>query len=953
MYTKKKRFLHSKYSSLLICLFFVYTHLSANNHRFPQNQPQDSTETYSIQILWETSNALNNTKQYDKVLTYLDTHLKYVQPKNEKDSLDVADLYYNQFEANYYTGKYLESIKSTEKGLPYCERSTSDRGIHIKAVFYYKRAYGESRLNFAKRAKLSMKTALEYLTDTYEDDLDYLVDAYVFLSSQSAYHGNFPDAKRYIRLAHKTYQKHKDFLDKARPDRYEIVLAYREAYLYYQLAETPQDSLELVKVVKKLDALHDSPKFNASEQVYYTTALNHVGDWYVSHKHDSLITVKDLEVGSFYLDKSIDLVKNKNYVGNISTFNFNKCKALTFANKLPEAEALIMELLGSITETDYRRPFFLAQKALINAKLNRKEKALRIFHEVIEKIHSDNTTLAKDYSNFNPSKTYGEARLIQRVTEKLEKFYKDDPAVQEIIPKLYRIAFIQFENSYARTKFNPNQNEVLRRILHGSLIAKKAQEDSISISVANLLSRSETIMNQMTWQRFYQNRFTNKLPQLDSLKFRNLNLRTLLTAARKENNIRTVDSIQELINDHQIYTNKKFPNLELLSSKKFDIETLQKSLQDNELVIKYIILNAEVAIFSITSDTIQWELRPWRSEEIALEEALINSIRNRKYDRKVAAILAEKLLPHIDENYTKIIINPDGELYRIPFEILQKKDQFLTEHHEIRYTSNLRFIHLDNATKISDKGVLAIYAPTYPRTETAVATRDNTNASFLEGAKKEAEIISKLFPSKTYIGKNISKNYFLETAPQAGILHLAMHAEINTTEPGLSRLLFNKTTQMDDDLYLEELYALQLKADLAVLSACNTGLGKESAARNLESFQRAFTFSGVPATIVSLWEVPDQSTTEIMGSFYANLKDGNTKSEALQIAKLNYLNKHKGTKLAEPYYWTGFILYGDESVVRITSGSNTIWYVLVGLLICFSIFLCIRFTSKKQAPKPN
>ncbi|AXG70008.1 CHAT domain protein [Kordia sp. SMS9] len=935
-----KPYLFSKVRiSCILCVLFFCTGLKAKSFTFQKVQQQDTLVKPTITFLWGKSNALVNTKQYDTLLAYLDKHLKNVQPKTEADSLNMADLYYNQHQAHYNQKNYLESVKSANVGLTFCKNNNSQRGRHTTGVLYYKRAYGESGLNFAKRAKLSMKTALKYLTDTNDKNLDYLVDAYVFLSSQASYHGNLEAAKRYIRLAHTTYDKHREFLDKVRKDRYEIVLAYREAYLLYKQGKSQEDSLALMNVVKELDQLRNSPKFNKHEQIYYTTSMNHVGDWYISHIHDSLLSPKDLQTGSYYLDKSIDLVENEDFKGDLITFKYNKCKALTYGNELPKAEKLIVALLDSMSENDYRRSFFLAQKALIKAKRKQKESALQIFHTVIEKIHSDTTVLAKDYSNFKPSKTYGETRLIRRVAEKLEKFYRDDPVVQKILPALYRIAFLQFENSYARTKFNPGQNEVLRKILHGSLLAKKEYPNSEIISVRDVLSRTETIMNQLTWQQFYQNRFTNTLPQLDSLKFRHLYLRTQLTAAKRAKNIRNIDSIQERINDHTRFTNKTFPNLELVSNQKFEIDALQKHLRGDELVLKYMLLDSEIAIFSITAKTINWELRPWTATEIALEETLLNSIRNRTYDVQSATLLAEKLLPEIDQKFTKIIINPDGELYRIPFEILQKNDQFFTKNHEIRYTSNLGFIHLKNQPPTSQKGLLAIYAPKYPKTENALATRNNSN-SFLKGAKKEAEVISKLFPSKIYIGDNISKNYFLKTAPKAGILHLAMHAEINNDEPGLSKLLFNKNKESDDDLYLEELYALQLKADLAVLSACNTGLGKESAGRNLESFQRAFTFAGVPATVVSLWEVPDQSTSEIMGSFYTNLKAGNTKSEALQKAKLNYLNSHKGTKLAQPYYWTGFILYGDESVVDIPPTSNLVWYVLgIGLLMLFiSIF---------------
>ncbi|EDP95593.1 CHAT domain-containing protein [Kordia algicida OT-1] len=918
-----------------LCVLLFYTNAQAINFHFQQEKEQDTVATPKIGYLWGKSNALNNTKQYDTLLAFLEKHLKNVQPKTEKDSLDVADLYYNQFEGYYNTGKLLKSIQSTNKGMLFCGKATSPRGNHIKGVLYYKRAYAESSLNFAKRAKNTMKTAIDYLSKDYDDNLDYLVDAYVFLSSAAAYHGNAADAKRYIRLAKKTYQNNKKYLDKKRLDNYEIVLAYREIYVYYKHAKSSEDSLALTKVVKKLHELQALPTFNKHERIYYSTAMNHVGDWYVSRKHDSLTTKKDVQLGSYYLDKSIDLIENKDYPGDPFMFKYNKCKALTLANELTKADSLINHLLNKMTANDKRKSFFLAQKGLIKAKLQQKDSAVAVFHKVIEKIHSDTTKLANDYSNFKPSKVFGESKLIRRVAEKLAAFYPKDTIVQKKVSKLYHLAFVQFENSYARTKFNLQQNRELRKILYGLLTTKS---DDATISVATLLSQTETMMNQMTWQRFYQNRYTNKLPELDSLNFRHLKLRSLLATAKRNNNIKNKDSVQELIDNHIAVTNKKFPNLALLSSKKFELSTLQKKLSNDELALKYLIFDKKIAIFSITNTSVDWELRPWTIEEIDLVENVVNSIKNRTYNANNAILLGNKLLPEIDQNIKKIIVNPDGELYRIPFEILQKKAQFLTKNYDIRYTSNLKFIHLEALEHLPTTGTLAIYAPNYdeiPNNNSAIVTRNNT--SELSGAKKEAEIISDLFLSKVYTGKNVSKKQFIATAPKAEILHLAMHAEINDKEPGLSRLLFNKNNVEEDDLYLEELYALNLKADLAVLSACNTGLGKESAGRNLESFQRAFTFSGVPATVVSLWEVPDQSTSEIMGSFYGYLKAGNTKSVALKKAKIEYLNKHKGTKLEQPFYWTGFVLYGDETAISQPT-SSIIWYLLgIGFLLVIGV----------------
>ncbi len=918
--------------SYFLCVLFLCTSVAAKNSIFQATQKQDTIPMPSILTLWKTASALNNTKKYTQLLQYLETHIDNVKPTTGKDSLDIADLYYYQFEGNYHTQKYLESIKSIHKGLPFCETNKTQRGIHIKGTLYYKKAYGEAELNFAKKAKNSMKTAIDFLSAEYNPSLDYLVDAYVFLSSQAAYYGNLAEAKMYIRLAENTYSNHKKYLDNARKDSYEVVLAYRKAYLLYKLAESKEDSLELTKVAEKLNRIHALPTFNEHERIYYSTAMNHIGDWYISHKDDSLTNKNDLKLGNYYLDKSIDLIENKNYPGGYFTFKYNKCKALTKANELQKANELIVHLLDSMSPNDGRKPFFLAQKALIKAKLGQKDSALYIFHTVIENIHSDTTKLAKDYSNFKPSKIYGEAKLVRRVAEKLQEFYKDDTDVQKTISKLYRIAFIQFENSYVRTKFNPKQNNLLREILYGVLTTEKDADEKISIK--EILSKTETVMNQMTWQRFYQNRYTNKLPALDSLQNRHLQLRTLLTTAKRQHNIRKEDSLQELITKHLTFTSNKFPNLELLSNKTFEISDLQKYLRDDELVLKYIILDQKVAVFTITSTEFNWKLQPWTTKEITLRERIVQSIKNRTYDENAALLLGNILLPDIDENIRKMIINPDGELYKIPFEILHTNNQFLTETYDLRYTSNLRFIHVENNQEARKNKSLAIYAPSYEENEIEFATRNNSSS--LEGAKEEAKAIGMLFPSKTYIGKEVTKNFFIETAPNAGILHLAMHAEINTEEPGLSKLLFHKNNSEEDDLYLEELYALNLKANLAVLSACNTGLGKESAGRNLESFQRAFTFAGVPATVASLWEVPDQSTSEIMASFYKYLKNGVAKSKALKKAKLDYLHKHKGTKLEQPYYWAGFVLYGDESNVS-NNYSSLFWYLAItcGILLFF------------------
>jgi CHAT domain-containing protein len=132
------------------------------------------------------------------------------------------------------------------------------------------------------------------------------------------------------------------------------------------------------------------------------------------------------------------------------------------------------------------------------------------------------------------------------------------------------------------------------------------------------------------------------------------------------------------------------------------------------------------------------------------------------------------------------------------------------------------------------------------------------------------------------------------------------------------------------------LYGLSLGAELAILSACNTGNGFEKNG-NLESFQRAFTFAGVPTTVSSLWEVPDSSTEQIMVLFYKNLKKGQTKSEALRNAKLSFRNKYAYSKLSAPYFWAGFVIYGNDAPIANEPSSLPTYLIITTFILSILI----------------
>ncbi len=130
-------------------------------------------------------------------------------------------------------------------------------------------------------------------------------------------------------------------------------------------------------------------------------------------------------------------------------------------------------------------------------------------------------------------------------------------------------------------------------------------------------------------------------------------------------------------------------------------------------------------------------------------------------------------------------------------------------------------------------------------------------------------------------------------------------------KPDFSSLVLSKDTNSGEDGFLQatEIFNLNLNADLVVLSACQTGLGKLVRGEGMIGLTRAFMYAGTPAVMVSLWSVSDISTATLMGEFYRNLVKHNlNKTDALRKAQLALL---KDGKFAHPFYWAPFVLVGD------------------------------------------
>jgi CHAT domain-containing protein/Tfp pilus assembly protein PilF len=187
----------------------------------------------------------------------------------------------------------------------------------------------------------------------------------------------------------------------------------------------------------------------------------------------------------------------------------------------------------------------------------------------------------------------------------------------------------------------------------------------------------------------------------------------------------------------------------------------------------------------------------------------------------------------------------------------------------------------------------------------------------LRFSRQEAEAIAEFAPEQ----KRLTALDFIasrETAESADlsqyrIVHFATHGLLNSQRPELSGIVLSLVDEsgraQDGFLRLHEIYNLRLNADLVVLSACQTALGKEVRGEGLIGLTRGFMYAGAPRVVASLWRVDDRATAELMRRFYQGmLKEGLRPAAALRAAQVSML---KEKRWSDPHYWAAFTLQGE------------------------------------------
>lgn len=395
-----------------------------------------------------------------------------------------------------------------------------------------------------------------------------------------------------------------------------------------------------------------------------------------------------------------------------------------------------------------------------------------------------------------------------------------------------------------------------------------------------------------------------------------------------------------------------------------EVEEIQGRVLDADtLLLEYSLGEERSHLWAVTPDEIRsFELPPRAEvEAAALRFYDLLTARNRQIRFETAGERAARLreasrdLPEAGRELSRMVIGPlegsfdqrrlavvaDGALQVIPFAALPLPRAAptgepvpLVARHELVYlpsASVLGTLRQDLADRPPAPKTLAVLAdPVYSRDDPrlrATATEGPTASPARSSAQlrfprlpythvEAEEILRQVPPEQAFRALGLEASRRAATGPHLRayrIIHFATHALANNEHPELSGIVLSLVDEagrpQDGFLRLHDIYNLRLEADLVVLSACRTAIGREVRGEGLMGLTRGFMHAGAPRVVASLWDVDDAATAELMGRFYRHLLgQGLPAAAALREAQLSMW---RDPTRADPFEWAGFVVQGE------------------------------------------
>ena len=439
-----------------------------------------------------------------------------------------------------------------------------------------------------------------------------------------------------------------------------------------------------------------------------------------------------------------------------------------------------------------------------------------------------------------------------------------------------------------------------------------------------------------------------------------------------------LDSLGELIfKNRQLFENK-IQEISIAYPRYFNMRYAQhipsvaqlqhELLEENETLVEYFMGDTVLHIFVINQDeqdvvsvgltldfleqmdTFNFSIRGFRSVSSQEIDANIAA-----YIRSATMLYQYLIAPIKDLLREHLIIVPDGKLGFVAFEALLtdpvealdgfNSHPYLLRQHSISYNYSASLLaEMSGEGKRKGQNSYLGFAPSF-------ASDNQHGLSPLLFNKEEVTVAASSLGGRVFVNGEATKSNFLKHQQDYQIIHLATHGKVNVRQQDYSFLAFTEppgSEHEDGLLYVREIYNVPIRANLVILSACETGDGRLLEGEGIASIARGFSYAGAESLLATRWPINDKTTSVIVRQLLHHLEMGMTKDQALRFSTLEYIDS-QSRNYAHPFYWSSFMLLGDMQPMKLKHGIP----VTLQISLCLILLAVLIYFGHRRRNRPN
>ncbi|MEI6206613.1 MAG: CHAT domain-containing protein [Desulfuromonadales bacterium] len=494
---------------------------------------------------------------------------------------------------------------------------------------------------------------------------------------------------------------------------------------------------------------------------------------------------------------------------------------------------------------------------------------------------------------------FGMARLQQKGGDTAAAIESYRQAIDTVEGLRAEIRLDQLKDGFLANKMDLYAGMVgLLVDLNRSDEAFSVAERSRARNLIDILGRQRLSLSGAVDQELYdrQNRLKEQIQEQEALA---------LQTARPQERAMFAQALERLRADYQdllLDIERKRPELlALVKADPVSLTEIRQQLEPGVVLLSYYQLADRLLCWRIEHDRARLFIlkAPARElgETIAGYRRMLQNLEPLEKDSRELydRLLAEPLAGLTQARAIGIV--PHGSLHYLAFATLSDGRDFVVDRQQLFYLPAASVLRYTLSRRRVNKNLRVL----------AIGNPDLGNRALdLPFAEREAGTLRWNYPEVTTLTREkATESWVREHISEFGIIHFASHGEFDPVNPLFSAVRLAPDKKSDGKLQADEIFGLDITADLVVLSACQTGLGDIRSGDDVVGMNRAFIFAGTHSLMSSLWRVSDVSTAILMKQFYREYTKGG-KAESLRKAMLHVKNRYP-----HPGYWGAFVLTGD------------------------------------------